>query len=182
MTPSAGVAAPSAWHLERAMSIAQQALAAASDAQSDPTDANALLELVAQAGVDVRDLVLRLCLSADEDENFAEACKKREAEVAARRNRFERDKEAKREAVLGILQALPELFPGGKFKHALASASVRLGKPGIIITDEAALGDQYVRVIRQPDRAAIRADLEQGVVIDGVEQTNAKPILTIKVT
>jgi hypothetical protein len=177
---SVAVRAPSAWALERAMSIAQQALAAAAD-QGGETDADALLAITIDAGVDVHGLMLRLCLAADEDGTNAEACKKREADTAARRRRFSRHEEAKRAAIFGILQALPELFPAGKFKHALADASIRRGKDGIIVTDEAKLPDRFVKTERTPKKAEIaEAILKDGEIVPGAEKRNGAPYLHLK--
>ena len=179
---SVAVRAPSAWALERAMSIAMQAIATISEADPD-TDEAAFLAIVRDAGVDVHGLMLRLCLAADEDGTNAEACKKREADTAARRQRFSRHEEAKRAAIFGILQALPELFPDGKFKHALADASIRRGKDGIIVTDEAKLPDRFVKTEKTPMKAEIaEAILKDGEIVPGAEKRNGSPYLHLKTT
>lgn len=178
---SVAVRAPSGWALERAMSIAQQALAAAGD--PGITDTDDLLAIVMGAGVDVHGLLLRLCLSAKEDEANAEACKKREVEVADRRKRFERNEETKRAAVFGIIQALPDLFPERKFQHALVLAGLRDGKDGIVVTDIDKLPVRFVETEKKAKMAELKtAILKDGEIIEGAEKRNGSPSLFIKTT
>jgi hypothetical protein len=184
MTPDpaapAVASAPSGWYLERAMSIAQQALAAAD--QGNTSDAITLLGIVREAGVDVRSLMQRLCLSADEDDQYAAACKLRENEIAGRRARFERHRDAKRAAIFGILQALPELFPKG-FKDALAEASIRRGKDGIVVIDQDKLPERFIKVEKTPKKAELaEAILKDGEIIPGAEKRNGAPYLFLKVS
>jgi hypothetical protein len=66
------------------------------------------------------------------------------------------------------------------FKAAEATIFIAHGSPAVVITDEAAIPDQYVRMTRTVDRAALREDLKQGVVIEGAYLSNAAPSLGIR--
>ena len=178
------VRAPSAYTIERVVSAVQQAMDklqlehTEGDAFTDDTDAQFIT--LDAATLDVHQVMLRLLLAATEAKANAEAVNARMDALSARKARFVRQSDAWREAALQIILALPELFPKGVFKDALVSASVRAGKPGTIITDEAALPDMYVRTKREPDKTAIRDDMLQGVVIPGAELRNPQPFITIR--
>ena len=194
MTPSEPVAgagrearAPSAWQIERVMSAVQQALAALRDASPSETDEADGMELLASpilAGheLDISNIMRRLLLAATEAKSNAEAVNGRMEALAARKARFVRQSDAWREAALQIIVTLPELFPGGKYKDALVSASVRHGKPGVLVTDIDKLEDRFVRVKREPDKTAIATAFADGEVVTGAEQSNARDFITIRTT
>lgn len=55
-----------------------------------------------------------------------------------------------------------------------------MGKPGVVITDEAALPAEFVRVERTPDKTAIANALRAAQDVPGAELGNAAPQLTIR--
>lgn len=61
------------------------------------------------------------------------------------------------------------------------TVSVRMGKPRFII-DETALPDRYklAVVTMKPNKDAIQADVDNGIVPDGVQIANAQPVLTVR--
>jgi hypothetical protein len=60
--------------------------------------------------------------------------------------------------------------------------STRAGPPAVIVTDEAALPDRFIRVetTRRADKAAIATALKDGEVVDGAELSNAMPVLSVR--
>jgi hypothetical protein len=61
------------------------------------------------------------------------------------------------------------------------TVSVRMGKPRLII-DETALPDRYklAVVTMKPNKEAIQADVDNGIVPDGVQIANPQPIITVR--
>jgi hypothetical protein len=61
------------------------------------------------------------------------------------------------------------------------TVSVRMGKPRLVI-DETALPDRYklAVVTMKPNKEAIQADVDNGIVPDGVQIANAQPVLTVR--
>jgi hypothetical protein len=60
------------------------------------------------------------------------------------------------------------------------TASIKASIPSLVITDEQAIPDEYVRVVRTPDRARITADLKAGKRIRGAVLSNAVPVLALR--
>ena len=180
--PPRAPAAPSAWKIERvatALLRAREAVDAFRE-DGDTDDSNAQLSELALAALGIRTIVERLLLAGDEAKSNQEAISRRIDALRLREQREERHENAWRDAAMDLILAFPEEFPDGKFKSPIISASVRAGKPGVVVTNEAALPDEYVRVKREPDKAKIRDDLLQGVVIDGAELRNPQPYITVR--
>jgi hypothetical protein len=51
----------------------------------------------------------------------------------------------------------------------------------VIITDEAALPDNVVRIKREPNKTLIRELIDQGVAVNGAELSNSEPSLAMRV-
>lgn len=176
----AGVTAPSAWQIERVATALFRARDAVAATHADDDNMGAQLSELSLAAIGVRGIVERLLLAAAEAKASAEMVSRRIDDLRNREARFDRDEEVWREAAMDLIQAFPQDFPDGKFKSPLISASVKTGQPGVHISDETAIPDMYVRTIRQPDKASIRADMLQGVVIPGAELKNPQPHITIR--
>jgi hypothetical protein len=68
-----------------------------------------------------------------------------------------------------------------KIELLQATLSIRAGVPRVIVTDEAALPDQYVRIKREADRPIIKEHIQQGISVPGAEISNSEPVLSIRV-
>jgi hypothetical protein len=68
-----------------------------------------------------------------------------------------------------------------KLELAEATLSIRAGQPKVIITDEAALPIDCVRIKREPDKTAIKDHLARGEQVPGAELSNAEPTLAVRV-
>jgi hypothetical protein len=51
--------------------------------------------------------------------------------------------------------------------------------PKVIVTDEAVLPDNCVRIVREPNRTAIKEHLARGEPVPGAELSNAEPSLAV---
>lgn len=139
------------------------------------TDADDLAALLSEEVPELDALVLRIVRARQEALANESAVYKRIDDLNTRRQRYGRQAEALRSLLFSILQTLG--LP--KWRHAEVSISLSPGRPGVVITDEAALPDDLVRVKREPDKAAIRARLEAGETVAGAELRNTMPIMRI---
>jgi hypothetical protein len=104
-----------------------------------------------------------------------------EAKIVAAFNRgvqrrYQRRAEWLRFELFEVLQALErksEATPYG-------TASIKAGLPSLVLTDEQALPDKYVKIVRVPDKLAIAADLKAGKLIPGAVMSNAMPVLALR--
>jgi hypothetical protein len=168
--------APSAWTIQTVMSIAMATAARLEQTGAVNTDEAALMDALRAEVPDVDVILLRLLRAEGEAKANREAADARIADLFARRSRYARQAEAYRAAAHGVMDALG----WDKWKHAEFSASIRDGKPGVVITDKAALPAECFRVKREVDKAKIRELLEAGTPIPGAEMGNAAPILTVR--
>ena len=169
---------PSAWQLERAVSAWQQIRERLLD-QQFTIDENAIAAALAEADAQHPQALLERLIDA---EVWAEL---REAEADNLRDRMTERRDRYRGRAATIRAAIVDLMAALEIKTqraTLATATVSAGRVGVRITDPDKLADQYVTVTvtRNPDRTAIRADLDEGVVIEGAELSNPAPILTIR--
>jgi hypothetical protein len=147
--------------------------AALHDALSD--DERAYLDTL-EGETDLFELCRRLLEQIETDEGLQAALKE---QVEARKLRSDRAGERvkhNREAIMALLQC------AGLDKLALpeATLSVRGVSPKPIVTDEAAVPETLCRIKRTPDMAAIRAEVEAGRAVPGVQLDNGGQALTIR--
>ena len=98
-------------------------------------------------------------------------------QLKARRDRYERREEALRGLALKLMQHANVR----KIELPQATLSIRAGQPRVIITDEAALPDNCVRIKREPNKTLIRELIDQGVSVPGAEFSNSEPTLAVRV-
>jgi len=170
------VTAPSAWTLQQVMSIAQATLARMEQDGTLDTDEAALMDALRQEVPEVDDVLARLLRAMGEADAAAEAIRNRATDLDTRHDRFIRQRDSYRAAVYAIFDALGLT----KWRHAEFTASLSPGRAGVVVTDEAALPDAFVKVTRSPDKTAIKAALAQGEIVPGVTVENNPPTLTIR--
>jgi hypothetical protein len=168
--------APSAWTLQQVMSIAQATLARMEADGTLDTDEAALMDALRQEVPEVDDVLVRLLRAMGEARANGNAVKDRITALEYREARFERQHDAYRAAVYAIFDALGMT----KWKHAEFTASLSPGRPGVVITDEAALPDSFVRVERKPDKTAIKDALARGEAVPGATLQNSIPSLSVR--
>ena len=108
---------------------------------------------------------------------MAGAVKARMDDLAARKARYERQQEAMR----SLIQHLMERADLRKFTLPEATLSIAFRKPSPVITDDAALPDECIQMVRKPVMATIKAWVEAGNIPEGVTIGNGHDSLTIRV-
>lgn len=142
------------------------------DALAD--DERAYLDLL-HGETNLYEWVSRLLDRIEEDEGIEAALAGQIADRTLRKNRAAERVKASRSAI----QALLECAKLDKLTLPEATVSVRTVPPKPLVTDEAAVPDQYCRIVRKPDMAAIKAGLEAGAV-PGISFDNGGVSLTIR--
>jgi len=97
-------------------------------------------------------------------------------EVKERQQRFEQRGDAMRSLAFKVMQTAAVR----KVELPQATLSIRAGQPRVIITDEAALPENCIRIKREPDKVLIKELISQGVPISGAELSNAEPVLAVR--
>lgn len=125
---------------------------------------------------DLYEWLRRLLDRIEEDEGVQAALAEQMSDRQARKARAAERVKANRTAIMALLGcakldklALPE-----------ATLSVRDVPPKPIVTDEAAVPDEYCKVVRKPDMAAIKAGVETGAAIEGVSFDNGGQTLIVR--
>lgn len=143
----------------------------------DPdTDAEALAALVEQEAPEFNDMLAALCRAADEAETAMESVAARMLALTERQKRHRARIEAYRALIFAALDAAGQRA----WKSPEFTVSITPGRPGVVITDPAAIPDDFVRVKREPDKTAIGAALASGNAVPGAEQRNGLPTLVIR--
>jgi hypothetical protein len=96
---------------------------------------------------------------------MAEAIRGQEADMKARRQRYDMRGEAFRRQLLNLLDAIGEK----KIERPRATVSRRAGLPSVQITDEAAVPSQLCKTTVAPDKTAIKAQLMAGETVPGAQ-------------
>lgn len=104
---------------------------------------------------------------------MAEAIKIRKADLDARKARYDRQEEGLR----SLIQNLMEKADLSKVALPEATLSLSFRKPAPIVTDEAALPDEFCKFKRSPDMAKIK---EAATLPAGCVMSNGKTVLTVR--
>ena len=172
------VRAPSAFRVEQAMAAAgamrQSILADDPDLAADETALRDLLD----GETDVYDVLRRMVRFVLDAESLADAAGERVEKLNARKARFQKRANLGRGAVLAMMDALGER----KLPDAEFTVTLRDGTPGVFVTDEAAIPEQFVKVTRAPMKAEIGKALKAGQEVPGATLANGMPTLAIKAT
>jgi Gp157 protein len=167
----------SAWQIEQA--LAAWLSARARLLNDDPAlsqDEAALTELLGPVDGDVDSIITRLLRAARHAKSMADGAGDLIEDMQARKARYVKRNEALRATAFAIMDAL------GKSKVELPdiTATVRTGQPSVVIADEEAVPDIYVRTERKIDRATILSALKSGLTVDGASLSNSGPSLMIR--
>jgi hypothetical protein len=157
-----------AWHEAR-----QSLLERDADLDGDET---ALAALLGNEEGDVESLLGRLLRAARHAKAQAETLKAMADDMATRRARYDARAAAMRATALTIMQTMD----WAKREFPDITASIRAPQTSVKITDESAVPDEYVKVMRTPDKTALMADLKEGVVIPGAELVEGFPSISVR--
>ena len=167
---------PSAWTIQAAMAAAQSALSRLQATGDVDMDEAAALTVLAEEAPDIDVVLVRLLRAMGEANATVEALEQRVLDLHARKARYSSQRDEYRRTVFAILDALGVR----KWKSAEFTVSVTDGRPGVVITDESALPDAFVRVERTPNKTAIKEAMERGEVVPGAEMTNGFAQMTVR--
>lgn len=123
---------------------------------------------------DIADKLIAAMLDAD---SMAEAVKAQEADLKARRQRYDARGDAFRKQLFTLLSAIGEK----KLERPRATISRRAGLPSVHITDETAIPSQLCKTTVTPDKAAIKAQLLAGETVPGAEIVIGDDGVTVRV-
>jgi len=98
-------------------------------------------------------------------------------QLKARCDRFEQRSDAMRALALRVMNWAEVR----KIELPQATLSIRAGQPKVIITDESSLPPDCVRVRTEPNKTAIKEQLERGEHVPGAELSNSEPTLAVRV-
>lgn len=115
---------------------------------------------------------------ARDDEAQAEALGKMLEDMRARRTRLTNRADKRR----AIAAALMDAVGMKTLNRPDFTASLVFWKGKVVITDEAALPDIFVRVKREPDKKAIADAIHRGEIVAGAEIGNGHSALMIRTT
>ena len=125
---------------------------------------------------DAFNLLQRLERKRQDAEDLINGTLDRVAELQQRRVRLDRREEAFRKLMFDVMQ----IAHIQKAELAEATLSIRNNPPKVIITDEALIPENYIRIKREPNKAEIATLLKRGSTIPGAELSNAEPTLSIR--
>ena len=168
--------APSGWKIEQAMSAAMSALSRMEAAGTVDNDEAALLAALRDEGADVETLLVRVLRAMGEAKAAWQAGSDRMDDLALRQKRYALQAEEHRRTAFAMMDALGL----DKFRSAEFTVTIGAPKVGVVVTDAAVLADEFMRITRTPDKAAIAKALADGVVVDGAEMQNGMPTMTVR--
>lgn len=125
---------------------------------------------------DLYELTRRLLEQIEQDEGTAAILASQIEDRAARKKRAEERVKANRTGIMALL----ECANLDKLTLPEATLSLRRVPPKAIVTDEASVPDEFTKVIRKPDMAAIKAEVEAGRAVSGVSFDNGSMSLTVR--
>ncbi len=121
--------------------------------------------------------VLGKIVAIERDANsMALAIGERTKELAARKERYTRRKDAMRALLLRLLKAADL----NKVSLPEATVSIGKGRAGVEIVDESLLPDNVVKLKREPDKTAIKAALDAGEDVPGAVLREGQPSVTVR--
>jgi hypothetical protein len=169
--------APSAFEIEAAMAALKRAHDRLVD-QSLIRDESEISTALDMSWAEVDDILARLLRAASWCGGMAEEADARAKQAASRSGRYKEREKVLRQEIADLMQIL------GRKQFATGDISCHLnsGVRGVRVTDRLALDEKYLseHSLPTPNIRAIRADLEDGVIVEGAELSNAQPFLVIQ--
>lgn len=162
-----------AWRLQNAMMALRSAAASMMD--EDP-DAELDLADMPEEVAAVESVCRRIVVKLQDAQDIAAQARARAAEAGERARRYD----ARVARYKGLLLAAFDAMGWRKQEFPEATVSLRAGQPGVVIMDETAIPEGFIRVKREPDKEAIRTALKAGETVDGAVLANGAPSVQIR--
>lgn len=125
---------------------------------------------------ELTDTVSRFIRQALEDEDLAEALNARKKDMEERRTRLMARADKRRAVAMALMDAVGMR----KLEQPDFTAGVRNTPAKVVVTDEAAIPDNYCKITRAPNKLALRDALERGQEIPGVSLGNGSQTLSVR--
>jgi hypothetical protein len=167
---------PSAWTIERAVSVWQQMLADLTTDEDLILDENVIAAALLKA--DAKDPRAGLAALIDASvwaQRRAEEARTLAAEQTERARRYERHDQRFRDLINGIMAATELRKAAGRW----ARAAIVRAPPSVLVTDEQLIPSEYIKIERSVRKLDLLADLKVGVVVDGAVLSNGGETLRI---
>jgi hypothetical protein len=126
---------------------------------------------------DAVEIADRLIASMQGDEALAAAAKEQADALAARSKRLGDRARAKKRTLLAVMDAMGVR----KLERPAATLSRRAGGVSLVITDEAAIPSQLTRTRVEPDKAAIKKQLQAGEDVPGAALAQGDDTISVRV-
>ena len=124
----------------------------------------------------IEDAMRRIIRHAQDAEDLANAARTRATEAAERARRYE----ARGKRYRGLLMAAMDAVGWRKKEFPEATVSLRAPQESVEILDEAELPQGFVKIVRTPDKAAIRTALKAGEPVPGAVLMPGMPGLMLR--
>lgn len=132
----------------------------------------------AEGEFSLHEMIVRTLSAAEDDAALSGAIAERIAAMQERKARIEARKDARRTAVLMAMETV------GLKRLEAPEFTVSVGRSGgkVVVTDEALIPDEFVKIERKPMKKELAAALKAGTAIPGAMLGNPAPTLTVKRT
>ena len=127
---------------------------------------------------DALDIADALIARLQESEALSAAAKAQADALAARANRLKSRGSAYKAQMLKLLDAIGQK----KLERPAATISRRSGSLSVRITDESSVPSQLCKVVKQPDKTAIRRQIEAGEDVPGACLERGADGVTVRVS
>jgi Siphovirus Gp157 len=171
--------APSPFRVEQAMSVLLSARARLEADDPDlAADEGMLADILGSdpETCDAMDVLHRVLRAAQHAKDMADGAEARAKTIGERRDRYKRRAEMLRGIAFAAMDALGER----RVELPDLTATIAAGRPAVVVTDEAAIPEGFIRTTRAPDKALIGAALKAGGAVPGAEMSNAAPTIQIR--
>jgi phage host-nuclease inhibitor protein Gam len=138
-------------------------------------DADLRLDMI-EGETDAMEVATRLVRTIRQSETTVDAIKAEIDMLKARSSRYATRKDRARAVLEGLMDAM------GTVKLSLTVATITMseGREKAIISDENMLPDGYMRIKKEPDKAAILEALKAGQAVPGAVLSNGGRTLTVR--
>lgn len=126
---------------------------------------------------DLQDQLAALVRSAVNDEMLADGIHEYQAKLADRKAVLAARAQRKRRIALSFMEDLSIT----KITAPDLTITRKLVPPSVIITDESIIPDRLMRVKREPDKTAIKSELQMGSAVPGATLSNGSETLQVKI-
>jgi hypothetical protein len=139
------------------------------------TDEELLLDIL-EGETDLELLASRIVFERQDAEAMIVGIKSHEADLSARRDRYE----AKSEAMKSLLHDLMDAAGVGKLTLPEATVSITAPRQIVVIDDLDAVPSQLSKTVKRPDKKAIGEALAAGEDVPGARLVTSLPGLTVR--